>query len=62
MFVLADHLKLSKDELHDLATVILRRDITSMKGLEPTQVNRMLDALEGAEKVIEIKRQRLGTE
>ena len=39
---------LTLDELRDLAEVILRRDVVSLKTLEDAEVNRMLDALEGA--------------
>lgn len=58
LFVLADHLELSKDERIELSQVILRRDIVSWKGLDEEMINRMLDALEGAEKYREIVRQR----
>lgn len=58
LFVLADHLTLTKDERIELSRAILHRDIVSWKGLTPEMVNRMLDALEGAEKFIELMRQR----
>jgi hypothetical protein len=59
LFVLADHLTLTHDERIELSKVILHRDIVSWKGLTPEQVDRLLDALEGAEKFVELMRQRV---
>lgn len=58
MFVLANELTLTKDERLDLAQAILWRDVVSWKDLTDEQVDRMLDALEGAEKFVELMRQR----
>jgi hypothetical protein len=54
LFALADHLGLDRDERLELASSILWRDITSYSHLDDAQVDRMLDVLEGAEKVIHI--------
>jgi hypothetical protein len=59
LFVLADFLTLTKDERIELSKVILHRDIVSWKGLSDEQVGRLLDALEGAEKFVELMRQRV---
>lgn len=48
LFVLADELGLSRDERIELSQYLLRRDIVSWKHLDDHQVDRMLDALEGA--------------
>jgi hypothetical protein len=55
MFQLRDELGLDNDDLTALAEVLLRRDVSSLRGLTDEQVGRMLDALEGAEKVIFLK-------
>ncbi len=51
MFLLADMIGLTRDERIELTQVMLRRDITSWKQLDDVQVLRMLDVLEGYEKV-----------
>lgn len=48
LFVYADAFGMSREERIDLAQNILRRDITTWKSLDDAQVDRMLDALEGA--------------
>lgn len=58
LFALADHLDLKRDDRIELAKAILHRDILSWRHLDPSQVDRMLDALEGAILVQEIYRQR----
>jgi hypothetical protein len=52
MFQLRDELGLDNDDLTALAEVLLRRDVSSLRGLTDEQVGRMLDALEGAEKIM----------
>jgi hypothetical protein len=54
LFALADEFGLTRDERLELASTILWRDITSWAQLDDDQVVRLLDALEGAEKVIHI--------
>jgi hypothetical protein len=51
MFLLVDLIGLTDSERIELAQVMLRRDITSWKQLDDVQVLRMLDVLEGYEKV-----------
>jgi hypothetical protein len=51
LFHLADLVGLSREERIELAQIMLRRDITSWKQLDDDQIVRMLDALEGYEKV-----------
>ena len=60
MMALARHIGLSRDERMELARVLLWRDVTSWKTLDEGQVNRMLDALEGWEKVDWLLRHRTG--
>jgi len=60
LFVLADEIGLTRDERIELARVMLWRDIVSWKSLSDSQVDRMLDALEGFEKVSEILKSRAG--
>lgn len=50
-FMLAKDIGLSDEERHELATIILRRDITSWGQLNEAQLERLLDALEGYEKI-----------
>jgi hypothetical protein len=52
LFQLADELSLTRDERIELSRAILWRDIMSWKDLTDEQMDRLLDALEGAEKVI----------
>jgi hypothetical protein len=59
MFVLARGLELTHEERLELASVILWRDILSWRDLDDDQVLRLLDALEGAEKVLQLYRMRL---
>lgn len=51
LFVLAKEATLTRDERIELSKAILWRDITSWRDLDDDQVRRMLDALEGFEKV-----------
>lgn len=50
-FMLAKAIGLTDDERHELATIILRRDITSWGELNEVQYSRLLDALDGYEKI-----------
>lgn len=59
LFSLADHLGMSRDERLEIAKLVLHRDVTTWKNLEIGQVNRLLDALEGAVAMDEIRRQRV---
>lgn len=47
LMMLVAEIGLTRDERIDLSQMILRRDITSWKDLDDTQVTRMLEALEG---------------
>ena len=51
LFALADEIGLTRDERLEISKAILWRDITSWSNLTEEQVARMLDALEGFEKV-----------
>ena len=51
LFVLAGEIGLTRDERIELSRSILWRDIISWKHLSEAQVGRMLDALEGYEKI-----------
>ena len=51
LFALADEIGLTRDERLEISKAILWRDITSWSNLTEEQVARMLDALEGYEKV-----------
>lgn len=61
MYAVARELTLSRDERIELSRLVLRREIMSWKELDPQQINRMLDALEGATALLEIARQRQGS-
>ena len=54
LFVLARDLGLSHEERLELASAILWRDVLSWADLDDAQVLRMLDVLEGAEKVLQL--------
>ena len=54
LFVLADEIGLTRDERVELARVILWRDIESWAGLTDEQVGRLLDAMEGFEKIVHL--------
>lgn len=58
LFMNCDLLGLTDEERIELACIILRRDIESFSDLDDAQVCRMLDATEGAEKVIALYRLR----
>jgi hypothetical protein len=51
LFAQADFVGLDRDERIELSRVILHRDITSWSSLTDEQVNRLLDAFEGYEKI-----------
>jgi hypothetical protein len=48
---LCDEIPLTRDERLELATIMLRRDVDSFKTLDDDQVARMLDVVEGYEKI-----------
>lgn len=50
----AKSIGLTREERIELAQYILRRDITSWKQLDETQVVRLLDALEGFELIVHL--------
>lgn len=54
----AKSIGLTREERIDLAQILLRRDITSWKQLDEAQVVRMLDAIEAAELILELMRQK----
>ena len=47
LFVLADHIGLTRDERIEFSKAMLWRDLTSWSSLTDAQVDRLLDALEG---------------
>jgi hypothetical protein len=51
LYLLCDEVGLTRGERIELARVILRRDIVTFDALDEDQVLRMLDALEGYEKI-----------
>lgn len=55
MFVLCGEIfgtdERARGERHELATYLLRRDVTTFKDMPDEQVKRMLDALEGYQMV-----------
>ena len=57
IFLLADDAGLDRDARISLACYLLRRDIVSWKHLDDSQVNRLLDALEGFQLIAELRRQ-----
>lgn len=59
MFVLARELGLTPSERHDFAAEILQADVTSWADLEDEDVERVLDALHGAQAFMELMRQRI---
>jgi hypothetical protein len=48
LFVYADTFGLTRDERIELAETLLRRDVASWKNLTDRDVDRLLDAFEGA--------------
>lgn len=48
LFRYASTFGMSRDERIELSEILLRRDITSWHDLTPDQVDRLLDAFEGA--------------
>ena len=52
LFQLCDEVGLERRDRIELASVILRRDIQSYKQLDDAQVCRLLDAVEGYEKIL----------
>jgi hypothetical protein len=54
-WVLAHEIELDRDQRLELASYMLRRDITSWKHLEAAQVERMLDAMEGYQLICQLK-------
>lgn len=51
LMLLSKEIGLLDHERIELSQIILRRDITSWRQLDDEQVRRMLDALEGYEKI-----------
>lgn len=58
LFSYAKAFGLTREDRLGLAEVLLRRDISSWSDLDDTQINRMLDALEGATLVMALMAQR----
>lgn len=56
--MLCDEIGLRVEDRIELACVILRRDISGFHQLDDAQVLRLLDALEGYEKVSHLLRER----
>lgn len=50
-FMLSAEIGLTREERHELATIILRRDVSTWGELNEIQFGRILDALEGYEKI-----------
>lgn len=57
-YCIADELGLTRDERIEMARVLLWRDVTSWGGLSDSQMERLLDAMQGFQIVVEIFRQR----
>lgn len=55
LWVLAHEIELDRDQRLELASYLLRRDILSWKRLEPQQVSRLLDAVEGYQLISQLK-------
>lgn len=47
LMMLCKEIGLTRDERHELASYMLRRDVTTYSGLDDTQISRLLDAAEG---------------
>ena len=62
LFVLANEIGLTRFERIEVSRVILWRDITSWSNLDEGEVNRLLDAFEGYEKIKWLLENRSGTE
>lgn len=58
-YAIAQQLGLTREERHELAEMLLKVDLNSWNGLSDSQMERIADALIGAELVIELFRQRL---
>lgn len=58
LWVLTKELELDDDMRLELASYLLRRDILSWKNLEPEQIARLLDALEGYQLITQLKAMR----
>lgn len=56
--VARNEIGLTPEERIALSTYLLRRDMTTWKGLDDEQASRLLDALEGYQLITELKRQR----
>lgn len=54
LFAYADTFGMSRQERIDLSEILLRRDITSWQDLTDSQVDRLLDAFEGAALIIHL--------
>lgn len=59
VYALAKELGLSRCDRLDLAEFLLRRDITSWRQLDDGQIGRLLDALEGAQLVDQLRAQQV---
>jgi hypothetical protein len=57
-YALADEIGLTRDDRIELAKALLWRDIESWKWLDDDQARRLLDALEGYEKITWLLNQR----
>lgn len=58
LFAYADTFGMSRQERIDLSEILLRRDITSWQDLTDGQVDRLLDAFEGAALIIHLLKTR----
>lgn len=58
MFLLAREIGLTREERVELASYLLRRDLTSWKGLDDVQVSRLLDGLESYQLISGLKAMR----
>lgn len=54
LFAVRDSYGLTNDDLRDIAEVICRRDVPTLKALDDAQLTRMLDALEAASLVLHL--------
>lgn len=58
LFCVAKEIGLDDEERIALSTYLLRRDMTTWKGLTDEQASRLLDAVEGFQLISELLRQR----
>ncbi len=58
LFLIADEIGLTRTERIEFSQYLLRRDVTTWKGLSDEQVERLLDGHEGYQLITELLAQR----